>query len=165
MMRSFSKVLILSVCFILLCSCASEQKSCEDIALWLCDELKLPVGQMYCRGEEGASLRTLPSDTMRIMYGDNAQEIFELLEDYSIYLCAAGAPYEVAVFKCRSASDSDGVAALCLERAGELSVLLRDTEYADICRNARVVSRGKYTVMVIAPDAEKAEEMAKGILR
>ena len=164
-MKRVHKILALGLCVLLLSSCLSEQKSCEDIALRLCDELKLPVGQMYCCGKEGTSLRELPSDTMSVMYGANAKDVFELIEEYSIYLCAAGAPYEVAVFKCYSSSDSDSVAALCLGRADALSVLLRGTEYADIARNSAVCVKGKYTVMVIAPDPEKAEEIAKGILR
>ena len=163
-MRGFCKLLILILSFLVLCSCSEASKSCEDIALRLCDELKLPTGQMYCKESADSPLRALPADTMRIMYGGQGEEVFELIEDYSIYLCAAGAPYEVAVFKCYSPSDSDSVTALCLERADSLSVLLRDTEYADIAVNARVYSKGKYTVMLITPDPEKAQKLAKELI-
>lgn len=164
-MRWLYRVLMLTLSLFLLCSCAATQtKPCEDIALGLCAKLELPTGQMYCKNGSDTAPRALPEDTVRIMYGNDAERIFGLLEDYAIYLCAAGAPYEAAVFKCHSASDSDSVAAMCLERADELSVLMRDTEYADIAGNARVISRGKYTVMVIAPDPQRAEEIAKDLV-
>lgn len=164
-MKNFYRIIILTVSLLLLCSCASEEKRCEDIALSLCAELELPAGQLYCKDESAEPPRTLPADTVKIMYGNEGERVFGLLEDYAIYLCETGMPYEVAVFRTYSVSESDSVALLCLERADTLSVLLRDGEYADTVRNAKILSRGRYTVMVIAPDFEKAEEIAERLIK
>ena len=86
------------------------------------------------------------------MYGDEAERGFALLEDYAIYLSSFSVPYEVAVFRCRSTSDTDTIAAMCLGRIDAMRVLLHDTEYAKVLEKARVTQNGRFVIMVAADD-------------
>ena len=145
------RIVSIFMCFACLCFCVgcSDERRAEDMLIDICSELELPAGETYLCGAEEGSEGYLPEDTMGFMYGKDAKERFSLLEDYAIYISSFAAPYEVAVLKCRSVSDTDTLAAMCLERADCLKVLLRDTEYAELARGARIYTEGRFVVMIM----------------
>lgn len=89
----------------------------------------------------------LSEGTKIALYGDKrSAECFPLIEEYAILLCTNGVG-ELAVFKCFSESDTDLVAAMCLERADLLKVALKSTSFADKSADISVTIRGKYVLM------------------
>ena len=131
-------------------ACSGGSKSCEEALYGICAEMKLPAGQTYLSGAEEGSDKYLSEDTINTLYGERAYgELFPLIEEYAIYISSFAEPYEAAVFKCRSRSDTDLIAEMCFARTDILKVILRDTEFAELVQEARVSVKGKLVFMII----------------
>ena len=140
--------------------------SAEDILYKICDELELPSGGTYLASAEEGSERYFSDGLIEVLYGKDAkEECFSLIEDHAVYLSGFAAPYEVAVFKCFSRSDTDTVASMCLERADMLAVVLRDTDFASLSQNAIVQIRGRFVIRVVADDPEIAKDIVMKAMR
>ncbi len=143
-------VLIFICLALILCvSSCGERESAEDILYRICADSELPSGETYLRGAEEGSAGYLDASVIKSLYGEDGEAAFLLLEDYAIYLSSFAAPCEVAVLVCYSASDTECVAELCLERIETLKVILRDTEFFDVMQRASVTIKGRTVVMKI----------------
>ena len=146
-------------------SCSKAQKSAEDILYRICASVELPAGSTYLSQAEEGEENYLSPDTASALYGARAlEEKLPLVEEYAIYL-AASAPCEIAVFKCRSRSDTDGVAEMCLERADALGALMKGTALDGLYGQARVTKHKKYVVMILCEDHERALDAARTALK
>lgn len=158
-------VIILSfLCAASLLSCKSRTRSAEQVLEEISLSLSLPAGELYFSGAEETSPSYLSPELAKTLYGKDSERYLALTEEYAIYLSGFAKPYEIAVFKCYSASDTDALAEMCLSRAELLSVLLRDTDAQSFVGNARIFSKGKYTVMVICDTPNAAEKAIKRAL-
>ena len=158
----FALALSLTVLFV---GCAGEPRSAEDMLLEICVSLSMPAGRVYFRAAEEGSENFLPVDTTEVMYGEDAEEIFALVEDFAIYVSEIASPREVAVFRCYSSSDTDSVAAICLERVDMIRVLLKDGGASELAQGAQVTVRGHYVVMIVTGDAEAAEDAIRSAFK
>ena len=141
--------------------CARGEASAEEILDAICAELELPSGEKYVYIAEEGSRGYFSAEEMRDIYGKDAEEIFSLTSDYALYFSSFACPYEAAVIKCRSRSDTDRVAAMLRERAEENAVLLRDTEFRDVSENTIVYINGRYVIAVSSNDRESASNAVK----
>ena len=143
-------VIILSLAILFGALSCRQSERAEDMLYRICTELELPSGETYLKSAEEGSTGYLDQSMINTLYGKEGASVFLLIEDYAIYLSSFAVPYEVAVFKCYSRSDSDSVAELCLERIETLKVILRDSEHFELVQRARVEIKGRYVVMKIA---------------
>ena len=159
MRRSFI-VTVLLLCA-LLGSCARAQTPCCDILngiMYSRDDL--PEGKIYISGEEEASEHYLSPQLMRTMYGEDAEELFGLLEEYAIYISSFASPCEIAIFKCYSSSDAHRIDTMCRSRIDDLRVALHATEFEELCNSAITETYGRYVIMTISKDANAIGEEA-----
>ncbi len=151
---------ILALAVLFCPSCGRKNASAEEILYKICASLELPAGKTYLLEATEGEENYLSPDTAQGLYGSSSvKEDFPLIEDYAIYL-SSSLPCEIAVFKCYSRSDTDSVSAMCLERADELAVLMKNTELNGISQSATVITDKKYVVMLLCEDTEKAREIA-----
>ena len=149
------------VCFYCLSSCSASERSAEEILFALCDEAgTLPAGEIYRMGAEEGSEGYLPPSLRDVLYGEEAAELFCLMEDYALYLSSFAAPREIAVFRLRSASDAERVAAMCLRRADTLQVLLHSTAFWELTDSVRVICKGKTVIMGLTDQPDEWERAA-----
>ena len=141
----FALCLIFAVCLSLL-GCGEPQRSCaEELEALLSDTVR-PVGETYIKGAEEGAVGYLSPETARALYGDDAAELLSLCEDFAIFLSGRSNPFEAAVFRCYSATDSDRIAEMLLSRINDIQIALRDTsisgayDTAEVSVNGRLVS-------------------------
>ena len=147
-MRKFIVFLILTMLIFTSCS---DSRSAEDTLFSISKELdSLPYGNIYLKSSKEGEDSFLNRDTITTLYSESANEYeFTLIEDFAIYLCTK-VPCEIAVFKCFSSSDTDVIAAMCLKRIDMLCILLEETPYKDIPKNAKVSISGKFVTVLMA---------------
>lgn len=147
-------------------SCGEKQIHAET----LLEELRevsgeMPEGSLYLSGaEEGSDTYFSPS-LRNAMYGEDAEELFSLLEEYAVYLSSFASPCEIAVFRSASVSDAERITAMCMGRADTVRVLLRQTEFRDMTDSIRVICQGKYVIMGLIPEPEAFERQALRLIR
>lgn len=156
--------LMLSLTFLFV-GCVGESRSAEDMLLEICSSLSMPAGKIYFHAAEEGSENFLSVDTAEVMYGEDAEEIFALVEDFAIYVSEIASPREAAVLRCYSSSDTDSVAAMCLERVDMIRVLLKDSGASELAQGAQVTVRGHYVVMIVTDNAEAAEDAIRSAFR
>ncbi len=122
---------------------------------------KLPDGMIYHLGAEEGSEYYLPPSVRDSMYGDASEEIFSLLEDYSIYMSSFAKPFEIAVFKCRSKSDGRRIEAMCRDRRDIVSVALRETEFYEMCRDIRIIRDGEWVFFIMSDEPDVMARTAR----
>lgn len=124
----------------------------------------LPAGEVYVPGTAPDEEGYLSPFVLESLYGAHAEEAFAQIEDYAIYLASVAEPYEIAVFRCCTVSDADGVAELCRERRDLLQTLLRDTDFRQMTDCIRIIRHGKYVVMTLTADPGKTESAVRRAL-
>ena len=148
-----------------LCSCGNAAPSAESLLYELCDGMRLPAGEVYLMSATEGEKGHLNDNTAKILYGnDFITDTLPKLSDYALFLSSFPYPYEAAVFVCRSASDTDSLLALCLERRDTLSVLMRQTEYAHLSSNVRIFAHGKYVAITLSDNPELSEKLMRKAL-
>lgn len=145
-----SILIFLCIALVFCFASCKERMSAEDTLYRICADSELPSGETYLKSSEEGSIGYLDGNMITSLYGKEGRTAFALLEDYAIYLSSFAEPYEIAVFRCYSRSDTDTIAKLCLSRIEELRVILRDTEYFVLVDRASVTVKGKTVIMKIA---------------
>ena len=137
--------MVLCIC---LTACGKQPVSAETLLLELMAEYEsLPDGVIYRSGAEEGEAGYPSPELMESLYGANAAEVLELVEDYAIYLSSFAMPIELAVFRCYSATDAHQVEAMCLNRREALRVALRGTELEELSDSLQVQCKGRLIVM------------------
>lgn len=165
--------LLLPVLFLSACAGKKDVKCeviLEEIAREIGDGSKedalsgLPAGEVYVPGKAPGEEGYLSPFVLESLYGAHAEEAFSQIEDYAVYLSSVAEPYEIAVFRCCTVSDADGVVELCRERWDLLQTLLRDTDFRQMTDCIRIIRHGKYVVMTLTADPGKTESAVRGAL-
>ncbi len=165
--------LLLPVLFLSACAGKKDVKCeviLEEIAREIGDGSKedalsgLPAGEVYVPGKAPGEEGYLSPFVLESLYGAHAEEAFSQIEDYAVYLSSVAEPYEIAVFRCCTVSDADGVVELCRERRDLLQTLLRDTDFRQMTDCIRIIRHGKYVVMTLTADPGKTESAVRGAL-
>ncbi len=146
-------LLVVCLGLVLLASCGRNDRRAWDVLA----ELKalteaLPTGEEYRSDAAEGSEGYCSSDLRKRLYGDHAEEVFKTVEEYAIYLSFFEMPYEIAVFRCYSASDANRVAAMCLERSDQLQIALRGTDWERYGTDAQIVCKGRWVVMAVTDE-------------
>ncbi len=153
--------IVLCIVF-LLCTACGEKRI--DTAVILEELLEasgeIPRGEIYRSGVEEGSESYLSPTLRDVLYGEDSAELFDLLDGYAIYLSSFAYPCEIGVLCARSASDATSIAAMCLERADTLRVLLRQTDFQEMTGSIRVICRGRLVIMGLVEDTESFEREA-----
>ena len=143
-------------------SCGIQQLSAVQILSQL--EMaadKQSVGEHYTSEAEAGGL---PSDVRGTLYGEGADEIFQMMEEYAIYLSSTAKPEEISVFRCYSATDAHRVALMCMERIELLRIALKGTEWENLVENAVVVCRGRVVVLCIVDSSRSLKKEAERLI-
>ena len=139
-------VIVLLICLIL-CACGEAQKSCSEELFSLIADFSLPLGVTYAHGAEEGGPGYLSPETSRALYGEGAEELLALCEDFAIFISERPTPFEAAVFRCYSASDSQRIVAMLLSRVEDIRIALRDTGLAGAYDSAEIEIRGRVVSM------------------
>ena len=153
--------LILAIC---LYGCARAEISAEEVLYSVCAELELPSGETYLSFADEGSRGYFSAEKMREIYGKEAEKVFSLTSEYAVFFSSFAYPYEVAVLKCRSRSDTYAAAALLSRRADEVSIALRDTEFSDAADKGITVIKGRFVIFIRSDDHEGAKKILSDIL-
>jgi hypothetical protein len=156
-MRKFSRFVLLVFAFLFaLSSCGGKEKSTSEMLEAVLSEIeKLPEGSFIREGSVEGSDEYLSEDLCTTLYGERAvSDVFPLIEDFAIYLCSFEYPFEVAIFKCYSRSDTDSVAEMCFLRGDVVKVLLHSEGINDV--SLRVARKGRYVFMYIGREPQEA---------
>ena len=144
--RSLFFLGILAVC-LALCACGEPQRSCSEELELLFGDLSRPSGVTYLNGAAEGDAAYLSAETARALYGDDAEALLALCEDYAIFISERPTPFEAAVFRCYSASDCDRIAKALLSRIEDIKIALRDTELTGAYDTAEVKISGRVVTM------------------
>lgn len=142
---------LLALLLVFLSSCSSADQNADDMLEKIITECSgLPDGSIYKYGVEEGKEGFFSPELCTSLYGDKAMDTyFPLLEDYAFYISAFPAPCEIAVLKCRSASDRHIFEKMLLTRIDELRILLAESEYLEIIDSAELRSSGKFVIMIM----------------
>lgn len=145
-------VFMISLIFVCTCllSCGNESTSAEEMLSSVMAKSKgLPAGEIYFKGAFEGEKGYFSQSLCESMYGGDAYSMLTFVEDYAIYMSSMQAPYEIAIFKCFSSTDTEKIGTLCLERAEILRVLLGKTEWRELVDSASVRVSGRTVIMTV----------------
>ena len=145
-------VFMISLIFVCTCllSCGNESTSAEEmLSSIMAKSNGLPAGEIYLKGASEGEKGYFSQSLCESMYGEDAYEMLTFVEDYAIYMSSMQAPYEIAIFKCFSSTDTEKIGTLCLERAEILRVLLGKTEWRELVDSASVRVSGRTVIMTV----------------
>ena len=163
-MRIFCIIISLLLCLSLF-SCSRTEKDTGEILASLMEDCgPFPAGVIYTPSAEEGEEGYLSPALMEALWGEDAEEGFSMLQDYSIYLSSFAAPYEISVFSCFSATDAMRIEELCRARADIVSVALRHTEYYGLCQSIRICRKGRNVIFLMTDHPDKAEKSAKSLI-
>lgn len=155
--RSFLALLSIMIGFFS-CSCArATEKSTLEILRELVsmgEYAVLSEPLIYSSLADEGDAEYLSPEIKISMYGEKrVSECFDLIEDCAVCVCP-GEISELAVFKCYSKSDTDLVAAMCLERADSLSIALNSIDALNKNQKAHIEIHGRYVLFSFADQSE-----------
>lgn len=142
----FLSALVFAICFAF-AACAETQTPCSEELAALLEETARPAGVTYICGAGEGEEEYLSPETACALYGDGADELLALCEDFAIFISERPNPFEAAVFRCYSASDCDKIATALLSRIDDIRIALRDTELAGAYDTAEVRISGRVVIM------------------
>jgi hypothetical protein len=150
MKRRIGAFILLFAFLILFSSCEKEKKTCEEL---LIAGLNYGIdgytdnGYIFLKNAEEGSTFFISQNTSATMYGEKFCDVLSSTCDFAIYV-SAPIPYEVAVFECYSKNDADEILQMCYERADEIKVGLRYSEWENASKFIETVILGRYVIFV-----------------
>jgi hypothetical protein len=162
--RIFIFITLLAL-FIFLSSCGKEKKTCEEL---LIAGLEYGISEYNNNGyiflknaDEESTFYISPKDKV-VMYGEKFQDDLTSTYDFAIYTSATS-PYEIAIFECLSRNDADEILRMCYERADEIKVALRFTEWESRSSAIMVEVYKKYVIFSFTESQERNEGVIEAI--
>lgn len=156
--RIFIFITLLAL-FIFLSSCEKEKKTCEEL---LIAGLEYGISEYNNNGyiflknaDEESTFYISPKDKV-VMYGEKFQDDLASTYDFAIYTSATS-PYEIAIFECLSRNDADEILRMCYERADELKVGLRFSEWERASKGIEIQIYKKHTIFCFTDSQERNE--------
>ena len=123
---------------------------------------KIPAGQLYTSGcEEWEKGYLSPSLIDSLFTEDNGENAFSLCREYAIYLATSHAGGEIAILQCGDRASATRIADMCYARIKRARAV---TGNGEICRDACVIRRGAYVVLLMLPDNIRAKEICTRLL-
>lgn len=156
---------VLMLCLSLFSCSARSASTGEILSRLMTNEIDLPAGVIYTPDAEEGETGYLSPSLAEALWGEDAEEGFGLLEDYSVYISSFASPFEIGVFRCYSATDAIRIEQLCRGRADIVTVALRHTEYYSLCHNARILREGDTVVFIMTSDPDRTLKLAKKLIR
>ena len=133
--------------------------------LLLC-EGDCPSGRIYQSTAEEGESGYFSESLCAALYGDGAVPAgWGAVEEFAIFLSAAGAPVEIAVFRATSGMGAKEIAGFCTRRSALLLRHYRGSEYEGYAAGGRVVILGRHVLMCISRNAGAAVEEARRMLK
>ena len=157
--------LMLLVANFLLCSCQKEKKPCEEL---LKSGLEYGIdgythnGYVFLKNADNSSVFFMSEKTKSIMYGEKFKNALDMTADFAIYVSASNR-YEMAIFECYSKNDMDEILRMCYERADEIKVGLRFSEWENASRDISVEVYKKYVIFVFTESTDRNEGTIEAI--
>lgn len=163
-MRKKALFIFVLVFALTLCSCASGKRSTQELLasiLEVSGESLEENGIFYFSDVAEGEVGYFSEADKSLMYGkDNVKHIFDKIELCAVFL-SSRVPSELAVFKCYSASDTDDVERMCLERADEIKVALHNTEWREKSESITVTVHKRYVLFAFVDNSASAEKRLK----
>lgn len=159
-MKKQMKIFALLLAFVfLLCSCQKENRSCEEL-LQICLEYGVDgyqsTGYVFLKSADESDVFYLSEKTKHSMYGEKFDGALERTKDFAIYVSASGR-YEIAIFECYSRNDTDEILKMCYERADEIKIGLRFTEWQGIAEAIEIQVYKKHVIFALTDSAQRNE--------
>lgn len=165
-MKKEIRIFCLLLTFIfLLCSCQKEKVYCEEL---LTVGLEYGIndyndnGYVFLKSADNSSVFFMSEKTKSSMYGENFKSALEATADFAIYISASNC-YELAIFECYSKNDIDEILRMCYERADEIKVALRFTEWEGRSSVITVEAYKKYVIFSFTESQERNEDVIEAI--
>ena len=151
-------------------SCSTKNAfSCEDILgemLKVSGENVEGNGIIYFANADESTFGYLSQEDKELIYGKNrVEQLFDCkkIEDYAMFFSTRGVG-EIAIFKCYSRAYTKETARMCMERADEIKVLLRNSEWREKSEGIKVVIYKEYVLMIFAEQPHKVENRFKNLI-
>lgn len=136
-------------------------------------EKQLPAGRRFTTKSTPGAPDHLSEAMLNALYGaDTFPEVFDRVEEISLWLSSGLRACEFGVFLCASRRDAEEVAELCLGRIDTMRHFINlnseklslDSSSAENIKNAKVAVYGRYVVIAVSSKAEKAISAASGMI-
>ena len=129
-------------------------------------EADCPSGRIYHGTAEEGEAGYFSESLCAALYGDGAvPEGWGAVEEFAIFLTAAGAPAEVAVFRAASGMGAEEIADFCTRRLTLLLRYYRGSDDEVYAAGGRVVICGRYVILCVLRNAGSAVEEARRMLK
>lgn len=155
---------ILSVCLCVLVACGEAKTLPANITSeQISNAVKSALQQLpssvnnYASGGE-----TLDTYTMSL-WADGAYEEceeFSLLEDYSLFYSADNSTFEISVLKAKNETDTPKLVSVLDRRKETLSggdKAAYDPEFNQLMQNSKILTEGKFVILLITKDNDAAQ--------
>ena len=169
MKKRISAFILLLAFLLIFCSCEKETRTCEELLL---AGLEYGIdsysnnGYIFLKNADEESAFFMSEDVKTIMYGKRFKDALNETCDFAIYI-SAKVPYEIAIFECYSSNDADEILQMCYERADEIKVGLRYSEWENATKAIEAVIYRKYVIFAFADSQTRNSgiiEEIKGLL-
>ena len=150
----------------LLASCSKKDATVEAVLERIYDELSpVPAGELYLSTSAAGTRHFISPALFCSLYGDGKEvSCAGAIEEYALYLSSFSAPFEIAVFKCYSPSDTEKVERMCVLRLDALRRYFSTAEHKKIIDSAVVIRDGRFVVMALGDTEDDLLGTVKGAL-
>ena len=165
-MKKFICFLSAFLCVFILVSCSQKNTSTREIFDRIYEALSpVPDGEIYFSKSDEGTRHYMSSALFSTIY-ENGTFIdgSDIIEEYTVYLSSFALPFEIAVFKCYSPSDTVKIEQMCIGRLDFLRKHFKNTEHENAIDKASVISDGKYVIMIICQSDADLFEISKSAL-
>ena len=151
---TFALLLAFLLCF---CSCQKEKKTCEELLLAGLDygiDGYIDNGYIFLKSADEASTFFMSEKTKSLMYGQKFKDTLNATCDFAIYI-SSRTPYEIAIFECYSQNDVDEILRMCYERADEIKIGMRFSEWEGASKAIEIQAYKKYVIFSFTDSEER----------
>ncbi len=154
--------LIFAMVFMPSCSEKPEEKASDLLydLLLVSGEAIENSGYLYDLSANEYEIGYFSPEERALLYGEYQADYFSKIEDCALFMSSRN-PCEVAVFKCYSASDTEQIVKMCLERSDSIKVVLRFGEWEEKSKNIRISVCKRYVLFCFAENADSVESRFK----
>ena len=149
--------ILLLALLVIFCSCQKEKKTCEELLLAGLDygiDGYINNGYIFLKNADESSVFFMSQKTKSVIYGQKFIDILDATYDFAIYV-SSSRPYEIAIFECYSQNDADEILRMCYERADELKIGLRFTEWESESKSIELQVYKNYVIFCFTDSRER----------
>ncbi len=167
-MKKFTLICVL-LCFVLFCGCGQKTIPQDFTAKRVFVEITSTTEPYENTTDHIKGVGdTLDTFNMSLWAdGDYAEcEEFSLLDDYAISYSADNGTYEISVLKAKDNDGAQKLAAVLERRKATLSAGDRaayDPNFEKLISDAEIITAGRFAILLITPENEKALDALNGL--